>query len=500
MADMYRHEQADQRAAHQHTSSAGADRSITAAPQPVPTSALGILRGESELVGRGNGPVRAAILQRMQQTQGNHMVQRVLAGGIARSGSDPITRDVSRFLQRATPSSVAVQRCGGEQHAGCPCMDEDPPVQRQIAGPSARVQRMPAGAPTATGSGGVTLQRSAMDSESCKKIISDDDWVVKGAKNGAGYDTSNYYKDVAAKIITAAEQRGVAFDRALYMAAQARAEQGEGDPKATSYRRFNIQVTKAMVEATQGRFTATPSNVIHTTSEGRKYKWLRTVEQGSACTAIKSPVEADGFCHPAAPFYFYDSMEEATDHYLSALKDGPFGAKGAKDILWNTGPAGAKGGIVEFGNALKKGGYGSDLNYVPKLCDSYNTVVTQMKVILKKAVETKQGCKQSAEDAIKEIEGDDGKGGKLAEAKKVLEAARKKRDDGTPDSRRGCGLTVEEDEAQKAVRRLEGELAERKRDLQQITDWIKTLEDRLKSLPEKAIQCPPQVNTKAKKS
>jgi hypothetical protein len=62
------------------------------------------------------------------------------------------------------------------------------------------------------------------------------------------------------------------------------------------------------------------------------------------------------------------------------MEKGPFGSKGAKDILWSEGPVGGKGGIVEFGNALKRGGYGTDLNYVPKLCDSYYTVVNRMRI------------------------------------------------------------------------------------------------------------------------
>src|SRR5262245_28675083 len=215
---------------HLDTVPAGAD--LAAVP--------GLLPNDPRLAGRGNGPVRIALMQRMQHTHGNRALQRLMQG-------QPV---------------VAVQRAA--------------PVQRQVA-----VQRQ------------VVVQRQEAGSDDCKKLITDKDWTVKGPRNAAGYDTGNYYKDVAAKIIAAAEQRGVAFDRALYLAAQARAEQGETDPKGTSYRKFNIQVTRKVVEETQGRYTSTPPDVIHTTKDGRKYKWLRTVEQGDACAKIHSPVEAD---------------------------------------------------------------------------------------------------------------------------------------------------------------------------------------------------------------
>jgi hypothetical protein len=346
--------------------------------------------------------------------------------------------------------------------------------------------------------GQVVVQRQEAGCEACRKLMTDDDWTVKEAAGKAGYDTSSYYRDTAAKIIEAAEKRGVAFDRALYLAAQARAEQSETDPKSTGFRRFNIQVSTQVVKETQGSFTVTPPAVVHTTKDGRKYRWLETVEQGAACTAIKSPVKEDGFCHPAAPFYFYESMEEATFHYLDAMEKGPFGAKGAKAILWNEGDAGKKGGILEFGAALKRGGYGTDLNYVPKLCDSYNTVVKRVRVALQKALDTKRACKTSNEEKIKEIGGDDGNGGKFGEARKALEEIRRKRDQDTSPRRVDVGMTVEEAAALKEVRRWEGELADRKAELQKVEEMIKTLEDRLKGLPEAPITCPPEVKVPGK--
>jgi hypothetical protein len=282
------------------------------------------------------------------------------------------------------------------------------------------------------------------------------------------------------------------------MAAQARGEQGETDPKNTKYRRFNIQVTQKVVEETQGRFTKTPPSVVHTTKDGKKYKWLQTVEQGEACKTINSPIEADGFCHPAAPFYFYDSMEEATYHYLDEMeKKGSFGSKGAKDILWDKTEAGKKAGIVEFGNALKKGGYGTDLNYVPKLCESYNVVVKKVKVALGKAIDTKKECKKSNEEEIKKLEGDDGAGGTLGEAKKELEEIRAKQDS-DKSSKRACSVSEEEMQAVRKVRQLEGELADRKAELKKVEEMIKTLEERLKGLPQSDVKCPPEVKVPGK--
>jgi hypothetical protein len=47
------------------------------------------------------------------------------------------------------------------------------------------------------------------------------------------------------------------------------------------------------------------------------------------------------------------------------------------------------------------------------------------------------------------------------------------------------------------VRRWEGELADRRSELQQVEVMIRTLEDRLKGLPPKEIPCPQQVPVKA---
>jgi hypothetical protein len=129
---------------------------------------------------------------------------------------------------------------------------------------------------------------------------------------------------------------------------------------------------------------------------------------------------------------------------------------------------------------------------VPKLCESYNATVKKVKVILQQAVETKKECRKSNQDKIKEIEGDDGQGGKLAEERKELEEIRRKQDSDKSPKRVCVGMSVEEGQAIEKIRLLEGELADRKNELKKVEEMIKALEDRLKSLPESDIKCPPR--------
>jgi hypothetical protein len=102
------------------------------------------LLNDSRLDGRGNEPVRIALMRQMQQSYGNRAVQRFVQGG--QSGEPSGNRAVQRFLQRTrevtaspvmvatlTSSSVQVQRCGGEIHDGCACAGEAAGVQRQAA-------------------------------------------------------------------------------------------------------------------------------------------------------------------------------------------------------------------------------------------------------------------------------------------------------------------------------------------------------------------------------
>jgi hypothetical protein len=80
------HESADPEAIRRH-----AAQRESAAPghDSDPAGAgLALLRTPA-IGGRGNGPVRAAALQRMQQTQGNRAVQRALAGPTPVQREDP---------------------------------------------------------------------------------------------------------------------------------------------------------------------------------------------------------------------------------------------------------------------------------------------------------------------------------------------------------------------------------------------------------------------------
>ncbi|HEX9990221.1 MAG TPA: M15 family metallopeptidase [Chloroflexia bacterium] len=88
--------------------------------------------GSRQLSGRGNAPVRIAMMQRMQQTHGNRAVQ--------------------RFLQRSTSSPLAVQRCGGEVHAGCTaCGGANEELQREAVQRQAPAEAAPAPATPAAG-------------------------------------------------------------------------------------------------------------------------------------------------------------------------------------------------------------------------------------------------------------------------------------------------------------------------------------------------------------
>jgi peptidoglycan hydrolase-like protein with peptidoglycan-binding domain len=85
------------------------------------------LLGNRALRGRGNGPVQTALMTEMQQTHGNRAMQ--------------------RFLQRTTSrqSTVSVQRCGGEVHAGCKACGGDKLNEEQVPiARSATLQRITA--------------------------------------------------------------------------------------------------------------------------------------------------------------------------------------------------------------------------------------------------------------------------------------------------------------------------------------------------------------------
>lgn len=113
-----------QRAGHQQAQHA-AGLEGPASPGPAP-SYSGSLLGDPRLDGRGNQPVKTAVMRQMQQAYGNRAVQRQLTGhgrNVPQSFGD---RAVQRWqaahlsLQRSA-SGVSVQRCGAEVHEGCAC-------------------------------------------------------------------------------------------------------------------------------------------------------------------------------------------------------------------------------------------------------------------------------------------------------------------------------------------------------------------------------------------
>ncbi len=84
-----------------HRPAEDADRRPAHAASEGHSSYPASLLGDTRLKGRGNGSVGIALMQDVQRAYGN--------------------RSMQRFLQRTLAAPVAVQRCGGEVHAGCSC-------------------------------------------------------------------------------------------------------------------------------------------------------------------------------------------------------------------------------------------------------------------------------------------------------------------------------------------------------------------------------------------
>ncbi len=218
------------------------------------------------------------------------------------------------------------------------------------------------------------------------ELIGEEDWKVKGTKTASGYDTGDYYKDVARKILETGEKSGVEFDRALFVVAQARAEQGMGDPTRSRFRVLNITVSDA---DSKGAKPMPGHPEIFETTSGRKFQKLATKENDPVCANLGVPLEQPGGqCTVTSRFYVYDSIGDQTEHYLDEMTKG---RPGVMDILTKKkGTPGESAGIKDFGTALK--GYGSDPNYAAKLCANYNDVVRDMTTILDKAIQTKNDC------------------------------------------------------------------------------------------------------------
>jgi hypothetical protein len=367
-------------------------------------------------------------------------------GSAARSLSSPA--NLLWLQQRAgnrAVSSVAhviVQRCGDAGPERCACEQETADPPQQVA-----VQRQPTGDACTTA------------------LIGEDDWKVKGTKTARGYDTGDYYKDVAREILHTGEASGVEFDRALFVVAQARAEQGMGDPKHSRFRVLNITVSDA---DSKGAKPMPGHPEIFETLSGRKFQNLRTKENDPVCTRLGLPLEPDGQCTVTSRFYVYDSIGEQTRHYLDEMTKG---RPGVMDILTKKkGTPGEKAGIKDFGTALK--GYGSDPNYAAKLCANYNDVVRDMTTILNKAIQTKNDCLPEARKKLADAWDEFNKAHKQhADAHAAKDPERIKR-------------------AQEDIRRVEKLVKQREDEVRWIEDAIKKLEARRAGLTKEA-NCPP---------
>lgn len=287
-------------------------------------------------------------------------------------------RAVSSWL-RANPA--VVQRCCDTAGKSCACRQDeaDADVQRQVAAPPV-IERQ------------VVVQRQAKE-ECTTKLIGEDDWTLKGrAKTGSGYDTGNYYKDVAKGILETGEGQGIEFDRGLFIVAQARAEQGMGDPKGNRYRVLNITVSDAETKGAKVVSKPGENPVVLETKSGRKFSRLKTTEFEPVCGKLGKPSAPDDTgklaCSVTSAFYVYDSIGDQTQHYLDEMTKG---RPGVMDILKKTkGTKGETADINDFGTALK--GYGSDPDYAAKLCGNYNNVIGDMGIILDQAIQTKDAC------------------------------------------------------------------------------------------------------------
>jgi hypothetical protein len=361
-------------------------------------------------------------------------------------------RATARLL---APAQTAVQRCGEVPADQCPCHDEPDAGSPQ---PQVMLQR----APTA---------------EDCTKLIADDDWKVKGTKRPDGYDTSNYYRDVARVIVERAEQRGVDFERALYIVAQAHGEQGPTDPARHRFRILNIQVRDEDRRGAVLASRAGEAPVIWMTPGGRKFTYLSSREFEPACSTVGAPSKPDGSCMLTSPFYVYDNLADSVDHYLDEMTAGKLGAQGAGDILKNRPVDSAtptRGtGLLAFGAALKKAGYATDPRYVAKMCVSYNTVIRDMKTILGNALQTKYACMTEAQIKLKHAWDDlNAAKAELAQANQVGPVK----------------PVVRIVNARMKVARLERDVAERERELTAVEDNIEKLKQRQAALVE--IACP----------
>jgi hypothetical protein len=292
-------------------------------------------------------------------------------------------RAVSSWL-RGKPA--VVQRCCDTGGGSCACKQDeaDAVAQRQVSAPPVAQSQ-------------AVVQRQAKE-ECTTKLIGEDDWVLKGrAKTGSGYDTGSYYKDVAREILETGETKGIEFDRGLFIVAQARAEQGMGDPKRTRFRVLNLTVPDAETKgATRVSKPGEQPEIFETKSSGRKFSRLRTTEFDPVCSKLGKPTTPDGqgnmTCSVTSAFYVYDSIGDQTKHYLDEMTKG---RPGVMEILKKTkGTKGETADINDFGTALK--GYGSNPNYAADLCHNYNAVATDVGIILDQAIQTKEACLKEA--------------------------------------------------------------------------------------------------------
>jgi hypothetical protein len=319
----------------------------------------------------------------------------------------------------------------------------------------------------------IVVQRQELGTKPCNDLIAEDDWKVKGVKGKGGYDTGRWYGDVARVIIDASGARGIDFDRALFVVANARGEQGPTDPGRQRYRILNIQITD---DERKGAKPDPANPKIMVTPEGRKFTWLCSPEDGTVCDTrpkvapgcedrVKDFQMTDTMCLVKSPFFVYDNLEQSINHYLDHVTDKK---QDAANILMKKGK-GEKAGIEEFSRALQ---HGTDLKYTEKLCANYNTVVADMQQILDQAILTKTKC---LDDGWKKIsEGWENLNKAKARHRQLAAEADRRRAENPPRAAQPVGLAT----AALEVRQWERKLAELEAQMKQLEKNIEELKKR----------------------
>lgn len=247
-----------------------------------------------------------------------------------------------------------------------------------------------------------------------------------------------WYENVALVIIELAEREGISLEQAMFIIAQAQAEQGVGDPAKRQYRIFNIMPTFA---------------------EEKELKL--NPQEGITTKRIKAPEEINGkIVIRESPFYVYDSLERSVGHYFDRLGER---YQGALAVLKNS-----KGKIHEFATALQRQGYATSSTYVPHVIKQYRIVLREMKTFLRGKIDEEGQNLARAGGALTQ------EWGIVKGLWKQLNEKKAERQQSTDDAHMR--------EIEDRIRQLEAELKEHETVLKDIETFIKDRKEQVKKL------------------